>query len=276
MSAAPQSVDVAVAGGLRLRALCWGEPGRPPLLLVHGAGGHALWWADIAPVLAAHHWVVAPDLRGHGASAHSDAYLLEDFAADCLAVLDQLAPGAVGLIGHSMGGRVATWIAAHHPERARALALLDTRLSAVPRERAERWRGARAADRPRRRHATQADAMRVFRLTPPEADVPPAVHDTLAAYAVAQGEDGQWCLAVDRNILAVYGSRAADLLPLLATVRCPVLLLRGRDSNVIGPHHAAALGTVLPDAVQETVAGGHHFLLAHAAATADRLARFFA
>jgi pimeloyl-ACP methyl ester carboxylesterase len=276
VSAAPRAIDVAVAGGPRLRALCWGDPGGSPLLLVHGAGGHALWWAEIAPALAARHWVVAPDLRGHGASAHSDSYLLEDFAADCLAVLDQLAPGPVGLIGHSMGGRVATWIAAHHPERARALALLDTRLSPVPRERAARWRGARAADRPRRRHPTRAEAMRAFRLTPPEADVPPAVHDALATYAVAQGDDGQWCLAVDRNVLAVSDSRAADLLPLLAGVRCPVLLLRGRDSNVIGAQHAAALGTVLPDATQETVAGGHHFLLAHAGATADRLASFFA
>jgi len=273
--AASRVTEIAVPGGPRLRVRCWGERGAPPLLLVHGGGAHLGWWSDIAPALAARHWIVAPDLRGHGASQRAESYLLEDFAADCVAVLDQLAPGAVGLVGHSMGGRVATWIAAHHPERARALALLDTRLSAVPRERAEKWRGARA-EAPPRRHPSQAEAMRAFRLTPAERDVPAAAMAALAAYAVVQQADGEWTLAVDRKVLAVYGSRGADLLPLLAAVRCPLLLLRGRDSDVIGDRHAEALAAAVPHAVQETVAGGHHFLLAHPATVADHLARWFA
>lgn len=271
----PRALDVAVPHGPRLRLLTWGAAAAPPLLLVHGGAAHAGWWTGVAPILATRFRLLVPDLRGHGASDHADSYLIEDFAADCVAVLDQLAPGAAGLVGHSMGGRVAAWIAAHHPARARALALLDTRLGAVPRARADAWRGTRPADAPRRRYASRAAAERTFRLTPPEPGVPADVLAALAADAVVEQPDGAWTLAVDRRVLAVYGSRAADLLPLLAGVRCPALLLRGRHSDVIGERQAAALQVAMPHAVQELMDGGHHFLLAHPATVANRLLEFF-
>lgn len=277
MSTAPStSAPLAVAGGPRLRLLCWGDPGAAPVLCIHGAGAHAHWWEAIAPALLPSRRVVAPDLRGHGASERAASYLIEDFAADCLAVLDACTAGPVALVGHSMGGRVAAWIAAHHPERVRRLALLDARLGAVPRERAERWRNTRPATAAPRTWATRAEAIAGFRLTPPETDVPAAALAALAAHAVAPQPDGRWALAFDRTVLGLAGSRLADLLPLVARVRCPLLFLRGRDSTVVGPAQSAALQAALPTAVIETVAGGHHFLLAHPAATAARLAAFLA
>jgi pimeloyl-ACP methyl ester carboxylesterase len=158
----------------------------------------------------------------------------------------------------------------------RKLALLDARLGAVPRERAERWRGARSGDAPPRHYASRAEAMAAFRLTPPEADVAPAIRAELAAHAIRQRADGRWMMAFDRAVLALDGSRLEDLLPIIARVRCPTLILRGRDSTVIGEAQSAALRTALPDAIQETVDGGHHFLLAHPDATAARLAAFLA
>ncbi|MBX3027007.1 alpha/beta hydrolase [bacterium] len=272
--ATPRSTVVALAHGARLRVRRCGDPSARPLLCLHGAGAHSGWWRRLAPRLLATHHVVAPDLRGHGASDHRDSYLIEDFAADCLALLDRVGAGPVDLVGHSMGGRVAAWIAAHHPERIRALALLDARLGAVPRERAERWRGARASDAPPRHYPTRAEAMAAFRLTPPEADVAPAVRAELAADAVRQRPDGRWMMAFDRAVLALDGSRVEDLLPVAARIRCPTLFLRGRDSTVVGTAQSAALTAALPPVILETVAGGHHFLLAHPDATARRVAAF--
>jgi len=193
---------------------------------------------------------------------------------DCSFVLDTLTHAPVALIGHSMGGRVASWIAAHQPDRAWALALLDARLGAVPRERAEKWRGARTGDAPPRHYATRAEALAAFRLTPPEADVAADLRAELAAHAIMQRPDGRWMMAFDRAVLALDGTRVEDLVPVVARVRCPTLILRGRDSTVIGAVQSAALREAAPAAIQETVAGGHHFLLAHPEETAARLAQF--
>ena len=271
---APRESTLALADGRALRILQWGAAGAPPVLCIHGAGAHAYWWLRLAPALQSGHHVVALDLRGHGASDHAASYLVEDFADDALAVLDALGIGTAALVGHSMGGRVAAWIAAHRPERAEKLALLDARLGAVPRERADKWRGARSGDAPPRHYATRAEAMAAFRLTPPEADVAPAVRAELAAHAVRQRPDGRWMMAFDRAVLALDGSRVEDLLPVVARVRCPTLVLRGRDSTVIGSAQGTALRTALPSAIQETVDGGHHFLLAYPEATAQRLVEF--
>lgn len=276
MPTPPRSDHLLLADGRRLHVLRWGDPAAAPVLCIHGAAAHAHWWDRIAPALLPGHQVIAPDLRGHGASDRAGSYLIEDFAADCVALLEASTTGPAALVGHSMGGRVAAWLAAHHPDRARSLALLDARLGAVPRERAERWRNARPATAAPRSWATRAEAEAAFRLTPPEAAVPAATVAALAAHAVAPQADGRWALAVDRAVLALDGSRLVDLLPVVARVRCPVLLLRGHDSTVIGAAQSAALQAARPDAVVETVAGGHHFLLAHPGAVAARLAAFLA
>ncbi|MDX2170222.1 MAG: alpha/beta fold hydrolase, partial [Deltaproteobacteria bacterium] len=142
-------------GGLHVRV--WRPSLAPTALCIHGAAAHAGWWDGIAPALPDHR-LLAPDLRGHGASAPAARYLIEDFAADCLGVLDALAPQPVDLVAHSMGGRVATGIAAQHPARVRSLVLLDARIGPVPRERAERWRAARPWQAAPRAHATRAAA----------------------------------------------------------------------------------------------------------------------
>jgi pimeloyl-ACP methyl ester carboxylesterase len=262
--------------GRRLHAVRWGDAGAPLLLAIHGAGAHARWWDALAP-----HWrpwhVIAPDLRGHGESDPAERYLIEDFASDLLPLLDTLAGGRrAALVGHSMGGRVAVWIAVHHPQRVESVALLDTRLGPVPRERAERWRGTRAADAPARTYPSRAAAEAAFRLTPREPGIAPALHAALAAHAVRQLDDGTWALRFDRRALQLEGSRIADLLPLVARIRCPTLYLRGSDSTVIGEAQQAAVAAALPHATVDVVPGGHHFPLADPDGVAARVAAFLA
>jgi pimeloyl-ACP methyl ester carboxylesterase len=72
---------------------------------------------------------VAPDLRGHGNSDHpagETAYDFGVFAADLLALADTLGWDRFALLGHSMGGMVAQFVALKAPERVRALVLMDT------------------------------------------------------------------------------------------------------------------------------------------------------
>jgi pimeloyl-ACP methyl ester carboxylesterase len=101
-----------------------------PLLLVHGFTGAKEDFADFLDGFADRGWhVVAPDLRGHGASDapdDEDAYSLVEMAADVLALADALGWERFDLLGHSMGGMVAQVLALQAPERLRSLVLMDT------------------------------------------------------------------------------------------------------------------------------------------------------
>jgi pimeloyl-ACP methyl ester carboxylesterase len=103
----------------------------PPILFVHGFPlDHGMWKAQIE---ALHGWrIIAPDLRGFGASESSPATTtMGRFAADLHETLDQLGVREpVVFVGLSMGGYVAWPFMKQRPERTRALVLADTRVIA--------------------------------------------------------------------------------------------------------------------------------------------------
>ena len=97
-----------------------------PLLLLHGFSGAASTWHDIVNRLAPDFQLIAIDLLGHGASdapADIASYRMEAVAADIVDLLDQLAVRDTSLLGYSMGGRLALFLACTYPGRFRALVL---------------------------------------------------------------------------------------------------------------------------------------------------------
>jgi pimeloyl-ACP methyl ester carboxylesterase len=99
----------------------------PAILLIHGFGAALDWWDALAPQLAAHHRVIRLDLIGHGGTeAPSSGYAIERQAQLVSAVLDKLGVDRATVIGHSMGGEVATALAEMKPERIERLILIDT------------------------------------------------------------------------------------------------------------------------------------------------------
>ena len=100
-----------------------------PILLVCGCGQPALaWQVGLAPALvAAGYQVVTFDNRGIAPSSSPPApYSVADLVADALGLLDHLGIDEVRVAGHSMGGWVAETMAARHPERVRAAALMGS------------------------------------------------------------------------------------------------------------------------------------------------------
>lgn len=104
--------------------------GGRPLLLLHGFTGAKEDFVEWLGPLAAAGWhAVAPDLRGHGASAKpsaEDAYSFEILADDATALADALGWGRFTLLGHSMGGMVAQYVVLADPARLSKLVLMDT------------------------------------------------------------------------------------------------------------------------------------------------------
>ncbi|HLI26791.1 MAG TPA: alpha/beta fold hydrolase [Chloroflexota bacterium] len=139
------------AGGIRTRVLEAGTG--PPLLLLHGTGGHAESFIRNIVPLGAHFHVYALDLVGHGFSDKPPLdYTPRDYAAHVVAFLDAIGAQQAHLNGESLGGWVALWVALEHPERVGRLVLNTTaglKLSAaqlvVPPQRAEMARLTRAA-----------------------------------------------------------------------------------------------------------------------------------
>ncbi len=119
-------VDVEVSPGRRVSSLQWGAAtGSPELVLVHGGAQNAHTWDTVA--LALGKPLLAVDLPGHG---HSDGGPDGSVSAtsngrDLAAVVAELAPGARGVVGMSLGGISSLALAAHAPELVRALVLVD-------------------------------------------------------------------------------------------------------------------------------------------------------
>ena len=111
------------------------NPGRPPVVLLHGIGSRGQsWWPVIDPLAARFH-LYQLDLRGHGASGKPSAgYLVEHYAADLNAALDalDLQSGEPRIMGHSLGALVTLYWASQRPSLAAALVVEDPSLRVPP------------------------------------------------------------------------------------------------------------------------------------------------
>lgn len=88
------------------------------LLLLHGWPEFWLTWKPLMDRLGSRYALIAPDLRGFGASAKPDGpFGAADHAADLLALLDALGIARVGIVGHDVGGAVMQVLARRMPER---------------------------------------------------------------------------------------------------------------------------------------------------------------
>ena len=99
----------------------------PPVVLLHGAGEFAASWMRVIPELVAAHRVIVPDLPGHGASELSGEALDTPGVLAWLGeLIERTCPSPPALVGHLLGGAVATRFAIEHPDRLSRLMLVDT------------------------------------------------------------------------------------------------------------------------------------------------------
>lgn len=113
---------------LRLAARVWGDSALPRLLALHGWLDNAASFDRLAPLLCDKFHIVALDLPGHGRSDHRPPgawYHFVDSVSDLAEAADALNWKTFGLLGHSMGGGMATLLAAACPDRVERLHLID-------------------------------------------------------------------------------------------------------------------------------------------------------
>ncbi|MER7750942.1 alpha/beta hydrolase [Kitasatospora sp. NPDC097643] len=123
----PEELSVPVSGG-DLTVLRWpaAEPGAATVVAVHGITANGLAWYEVARRLAGRVTLLAPDLRGRGASrAVAGPYGLARHADDVAALITALGVGPATVVGHSMGAWVTALAAVRHPELVRRVLLVD-------------------------------------------------------------------------------------------------------------------------------------------------------
>lgn len=114
--------------GLRYHIRHWGPEAAPKLFMVHGWMDVSASFQFVVDCLARDWHVIAPDWRGFGLTDRSgaDNYWFPDYLGDLDAILRHYEPEApVDLLGHSMGGNVATLYAGLRPQRIRRLVNLE-------------------------------------------------------------------------------------------------------------------------------------------------------
>ena len=103
-----------------------GGAGKPPLVLLHGMLGSSRNWQTAGKDLAEKFWVLAVDLRNHGASPHAEDMSYATMIDDVLAWMDAQQIGRAAVLGHSMGGKIAMLLACRHAGRVERLIVVDT------------------------------------------------------------------------------------------------------------------------------------------------------
>ena len=96
-----------------------------PLVLIHGLFGSGDNWLGVAPRLAERFHVFAPDLRNHGHSPHATFMDYPGLAADVAKFMARCGLARAGIIGHSLGGKVAMQLAMDHPGLVEKLVVVD-------------------------------------------------------------------------------------------------------------------------------------------------------
>ena len=263
MSSPPSyACDVAArrsfkVNGMTLRALEWGQPGRPPLCFLHGGSAHAHWFDAVVPAFVDRFHIISLDQRGHGESdwAPDSRYGTEEFASDLVGVMDALGWGRMVVVGHSMGGHNAMGFSAWHAHRVRGLCVVDSRPS-LPEERlhAMHKRGHRGP----RRHESLDLALRSFRLLPAETLAEPDLLEHLGRQGITERE-GRFLYRFDP--LCNGARQPVDGWTLLPRISAPTLLVRGELSPIMPKEMAERMLAAIPNARLVTMPGVYHHLV---------------
>jgi pimeloyl-ACP methyl ester carboxylesterase len=245
------STTGSVAGnGLRLRYHEWGSEASAhgqaavPLVCLHGIGGDADDWDEVARAFAGERRVIALDARGHGDSEWSPTadYSTDAHFADLACALEALGIERCVLAGYSMGGGVAILAAHALADRVERLVVVDT------------YPGPQMTEGSRRIAGFIAQG-------PWLKDGRPRFDPAISAAFARDLEAGE--------------PRRLDLWPHWDALECPTLLVRATESRVLPESVALEMQSRLPHTQLVTLEGATHGVLRHSAqALTEAMATF--
>jgi len=267
--------------GVRLHWQHWGPTDAPPLLMLHGLTQQSHVFDQVAARFAGRYRCIAPDFRGRGESdwAAPATYSLPQYVDDVVKLLDALELPSVHILGTSLGGLCGLSLGAVDPRRLLSLVLNDIGPEIDPAG------GARIAAYT----ATVPETFAAFAAVVdwavdrylwlrrlPRADVESGLR-----WAVRE-QDGAWRFKFDPAIgrmppltAEVMESAAEIWWKTLGSLRCPMLLIRGADSDVLSRATADEMERRQPSLARAEVPDMGHAPMLSEPAAADALERFY-
>jgi lipase len=244
-------------GGVRLHVHEFGPGAGRTVVALHGVTGSAQVFRRLADRLPEFR-VVAPDLRGHGASGKEPPWDLSIHLRDLRETLDALGISRAPFIGYSFGGRLALELLAADRSRIEKLVLLDPALQMDPQ--------VVAADAEQlltgQSYGSAAEAIAARAATAPYA---PPEHFELWSKDLVTGADGRLRLPFSRAAaIAILGELTTPPPP-FGSLRIPTLLVVGAESTMVTPGQIERYGRELGDFLEVKTVRAKHQVIGDAA-----------
>lgn len=259
-----RSVLCGSASGLHRMAYTeWGDPRNPRVVVcVHGLTRNGRDFDTLAQALAGSYRVICPDVVGRGRSdwlKDPAGYGFPLYVADMLMLIARLDVEKVRWVGTSMGGLIGMYLAALDNSPISRLVLNDV----GPDITADSLRriGEYVGRAPSFASVEEAQAY-ISQVNAPFGPLSDRQWRHLAEHSVVRRDDGRWHMRYDPGIgqpfrqTMIYGD--INLWPVYEQIRCPVLLTRGADSDLLSAETAEAMTQRGPTARRVDFAGVGH------------------
>ena len=196
------------------------------LILIHGTGAHKKWWDPIAPQFIDDTNVIAVDLPGMGDSDFREKYSIKDFGSCIFSIIEKEKKDAqienIYIVGHSLGGQVAAYLASEYKDLVTSLVMIDTFIRPPDYDPSEHEGG------PLRKIKYYPDKKTIlqrFRLMPTQECKNDWFLRYIAEYSVREVEDG-WRWKFDdlmfNSLERLFGYKFS--------FKCPALFIYGANS----------------------------------------------
>lgn len=237
---------IITANGIKVAYRLEGPEGAPVVLFSNSLATNMEMWNDQVAALAGSYRLLRYDTRGHGNSgAGEGAYSIDLLSNDVIALLDALEIKRCAFVALSLGGMIAQFTAAHHPQRFSALVLCDTALRINGEVWGERIRSVQA-------HGVEPQVGpslgRWF--TAPFRDRHPEMMEQVRRIILTTSPQG-YC-----NSAAAM--RVADLEHITPKIKAPTLVICGADDPSTPPSASAAIHAAIPGSRYELIESAAH------------------
>lgn len=259
-----QSSDCYVeANGLKFHYLDWGNPEKPPLVLLHGVGQTCHTWDLFAAAMSPHFHVMAFDQRGHGDTdwAPDKDYSRKTMVQDAEAFTTALGLNRFFLTGMSMGGANSLSFTAKNPDRVEALVVVDI----GPRVESKGVEHIRDFMKDFREFDSLDEAAETIHKFNPRRPLE-VIRKYTVVYNLKQLPSGKWTWKYDTYFS--QGHQRVDIKKMqeelsqdVKKIQCPTLVVKGAESDVLSLDGVRSLQEAIPGSEFALVAGAGHSVM---------------
>lgn len=225
-----------------------------PLIILHGFLGMSDNWKSLGNQYAEQGFGVhLIDQRNHGKSFHSTEFGYVPMADDLVAYMAHHGLERARVLGHSMGGKTAMYLATQWPEKVERLLVADIGPKAYP---------------PQNQDIVDALGTLDLDRIPSRSEADRVLSESLHSLAIRQfvlknlywKEKGKLALRLNLEVLREAVGAVGEALPAGAQYHGPTLFLRGERSDYIEPGDLPGILAHFPSATVETLSGAGHWL----------------